>query len=64
MTAPRSAAHAQALKASVRSKNSIAVQRRDWHWPAFNLADAAIVTGLAIAILFHDGKSASKRAVP
>ena len=24
----------------------------DWHWPAFNLADAAIVTGLAMVILF------------
>lgn len=26
---------------------------RGHHWPAFNLADAAIVTGLALVILFH-----------
>ena len=24
---------------------------RDWHWPAFNVADVAIVTGLAMVIL-------------
>ena len=24
---------------------------RDWHWPAFNFADVAIVTGLAMVIL-------------
>lgn len=26
---------------------------REHHWPAFNLADAAIVAGLAMVILFH-----------
>ena len=24
---------------------------RDWYWPAFNLADVAIVTGAAILVL-------------
>lgn len=27
---------------------------RDWHWPAFNLADAAIVSGLAMVMLFNE----------
>lgn len=27
---------------------------RDWHWPAFNLADAAIVSGLAMVLLFSE----------
>ena len=31
----------------------IDVYWRDWHWPAFNLADAAIVVGLALVLLFH-----------
>ena len=34
---------------------------RDWHWPAFNFADMAIVTGLGIVIFFHDGRSRSKK---
>ena len=25
---------------------------REWHWPTFNLADAAIVTGLALVVLW------------
>ena len=32
-------------------RDFIDVYWRDWHWPAFNLADAAIVTGLAMVIL-------------
>lgn len=35
-------------------RDFIDVYWRDWHWPAFNLADAAIVTGLAMVILFHE----------
>lgn len=35
-------------------RDFIDVYWRDWHWPAFNLADAAIVTGLAIVIFFHE----------
>lgn len=43
-------------------RDFIDVYWRDWHWPAFNLADAAIVTGLAIVILLHDDGSGSKRS--
>ncbi|ASK36362.1 signal peptidase [Alcanivorax sp. N3-2A] len=32
---------------------------RDWHWPAFNLADIAIVTG---ALLFVSGSLLGKKA--
>lgn len=35
-------------------RDFIDVYWRDWHWPAFNLADAAIVTGLAMVVLFHE----------
>ena len=35
-------------------RDFIDVYWRDWHWPAFNLADAAIVTGLAMVILFNE----------
>ena len=35
-------------------RDFIDVYWRDWHWPAFNLADAAIVTGLAMVVLFQD----------
>lgn len=35
-------------------RDFIDVYWRDWHWPAFNLADAAIMTGLAILIIFRD----------
>ena len=46
-------------------RDFIDVYWRDWHWPAFNLADAAIVTGLAIVILFHERNSpSSRRTVP
>lgn len=41
-------------------RDFIDVYWRDWHWPAFNLADAAIVAGLAIVILFHEDHSSSK----
>jgi len=42
-------------------RDFIDVYWRDWHWPAFNLADAAIVTGLVMVILFHDDRSPSNR---
>lgn len=42
-------------------RDFIDVYWRDWHWPAFNLADAAIVTGLAIVLLFHDDRSRSRK---
>ena len=35
-------------------RDFIDVYWRDYHWPAFNLADAAIVTGLAMVILFNE----------
>lgn len=35
-------------------RDFIDVYWRHWHWPAFNLADAAIVTGLAMVIFFHE----------
>lgn len=35
-------------------RDFIDVYWRGWHWPAFNLADAAIVTGLAMVILLRD----------
>ena len=34
-------------------RDFIDVYWRDWHWPAFNFADAAIVVGLALVLLFH-----------
>lgn len=42
-------------------RDFIDIYWRDWHWPAFNLADAAIFTGLAIVILFHDDRSPAKK---
>lgn len=41
-------------------RDFIDVYWRDYHWPAFNLADAAIVTGLALIILV-DMRSSLKR---
>jgi len=41
-------------------RDFIDVYWRDWHWPAFNLADAAIVIGLGIVILVHDEGLGSK----
>lgn len=35
-------------------RDFIDVYWREWHWPAFNLADAAIVTGLAMVILLRN----------
>lgn len=34
---------------------------REHHWPAFNLADAAIVAGLAMVILFHQEPRGQRR---
>ena len=37
----------------------------NWHWPAFNLADAAILTGLAMVVLFHKERGdQSKPPIP
>lgn len=41
-------------------RDFIDVYWQTWHWPAFNLADMAIVTGLGIVIFFHDDRSRSK----
>ena len=38
-------------------RDFIDVYWRDHHWPAFNLADAVIVTGLALLILFPAGRA-------
>ena len=35
-------------------RDFIDVYWRDWHWPAFNLADAALLTGLGMVILFQE----------
>ena len=35
---------------------------RDWHWPAFNFADVAIVSGLAVLILLPREPHATKIA--
>lgn len=43
-------------------RDFIDVYWQDWHWPAFNLADAAIVTGLAIVILFPDDRSSAPQS--
>lgn len=42
-------------------RDFIDVYWQTWHWPAFNLADMAIVTGLGIVIFFPDDRSRSKR---
>ena len=44
-------------------RDFIDVYWQTWHWPAFNLADMAIVTGLGLVILFHEGRSRSKDGV-
>lgn len=36
-------------------RDFIDIYWRDWHWPAFNLADAAIMTGLAMIIVADIG---------
>lgn len=36
-------------------RDFIDIYWRDWHWPAFNLADAAIMTGLAMVIVADIG---------
>lgn len=41
-------------------RDFIDVYWQTWHWPAFNFADMAIVTGLVIVIFFHDDRSRSK----
>jgi signal peptidase II len=43
-------------------RDFIDVYWQTWHWPAFNLADMAIVTGLGIVIFFHDDRSRSKES--
>ena len=46
-------------------RDFIDVYWRDWHWPAFNLADAAIFTGLALIVLVDVGSSRKhKRSGP
>ena len=43
-------------------RDFIDVSWRDHHWPAFNLADAAIVTGLALLILFSNERGQPTRS--
>ena len=46
-------------------RDFIDVYWSDWHWPAFNLADAAIFTGLAMVVLFHKERGhRDKRPIP
>ena len=41
-------------------RDFIDVYWRDWHWPTFNFADAAIVIGLAMVIFSRDDCSLSR----
>ena len=43
-------------------RDFIDVYWRDWHWPAFNVADAAIVCGLALVILGDIGRPRKQKA--
>ena len=43
-------------------RDFIDVYWRDHHWPAFNLADAVIVTGLALVILFPSRRAGHRKA--
>ena len=43
-------------------RDYIDVYWNELHWPAFNLADVAIVTGLMMVVLFHDKASDNQPA--
>ena len=42
-------------------RDFIDVYWREWHWPAFNVADVAIVTGLALLILFQERPAGNEK---
>lgn len=43
-------------------RDYIDVYWNELHWPAFNLADVAIVSGLTMVVLFHDKASGNQPA--